>query len=78
MNEAETIKVNPRDYKSMIELMDKYGDSKFPFHGKNENGERVIVSVSKDNITVETFQDNDWIRKNTYWRDCTTEETYSR
>lgn len=71
-----SLKFDPSDWDGMIDLMDKYGDSEMPFDGKNQDGEAVLVSISKDNIAVRTYQNNGWIRINTYWRDGTTEETY--
>lgn len=72
------IDFNPHDLEGMVRLMDKYADSEFPFEGKNENGETVLISINKNNIAVETFQANEWVRINTYWRDGTTEETFER
>ena len=38
----------------------------------------VIIGIFKDCISVSTYQHNDWIRKNVYWRDKTTEELFER
>lgn len=55
-----------------------YGDSETMFPGKNEDGELVFISIYHDRIIQETYQANDWIRCNTYWRDGTREETYKK
>lgn len=66
------------DYNACVELMDKYGDSDMPYIGRNDFGETTMTSIGRDNIVMETFQDNGWIRKNVLWRDGTTEELYGR
>lgn len=76
--EGKTINFDPCDWKGMIALMARADEFKEPCFGNNAEGERVAISVNKDNITVETFQNNGWVRQNTYWNDCTTEETFSR
>lgn len=70
--------VDLNDYRGCIALMDKYGDSESAFFGNNEEGEDVIISINEDNITLQTLQDNGWIRTNVLWRDGTTEELYDR
>lgn len=75
---SKTIKFNPSDLKGMCRLMDQHGDSKTMFPGVNEVGERVQISIFPDKIVVATFQDNDWIRKNTYYRDGSRDETFER
>ena len=52
--------------KGRCTLMEKYGDSKFPFYGSNEIGESVLVSISRYGITTHTFQENGWVRVNFY------------
>ena len=73
-----TIVFDPHDLKGMCKLMDKYGNSNTMFPGKNEAGERTHISIFPDKIVVSTFQDNDWIRKNTYYRDGSSDETFER
>lgn len=58
--------IDPTDEKNLLNIMNQFGDSEMPFDGKNDNGEDVQVSVSKNSITVRTFQKNGWIRLNTY------------
>ena len=74
----EPIVVDFHDLESCRKLREKYGDSKLPFLGENENGEMVIISISKDNISTQTFQDNGWVRINTLWEDSMYEELYDR
>ena len=76
--DGKEIIIDPYDYKGMINLMDRADEFDVPWAGKNENGEHIQISVNKDNITVETFQNNGWTRENIYWRDATTEELYHR
>lgn len=72
------INFDPHDLKGMKLLMEKYGESKTMFPGTNENGERVHISIFPDKIVVATFQANDWIRKNTYYQDGSSDETFER
>jgi hypothetical protein len=75
----QTLEINPADLNSMIELMDTYGDSiMYVLCGKNENGETVFTSIYKDKIITTTLQSNGWERENTYYRDGTSEEIYSK
>lgn len=70
------IKFDPADYDGMLKIMEQYGDSEFPFFGKNEFGEEVEISVFKDKIVTVTFQENGWSRKNIYYNDFTCEEIF--
>lgn len=65
------------DHDNRVALMKEYAD-KFPtaLLGHNEDGEVVSTSINHDNIVVETFQKNGWIRTNVYWEDGTIEELY--
>jgi len=47
-------------------LMERYGGSRFPYSGVNEDGEQVLVSISTDSIVINTFQSNGWVRVNYY------------
>ena len=40
-------------------LMERYGSSRFPYSGVNEDGEQVLVSISTDSIVINTFQGTD-------------------
>ena len=60
----------------LCKLMDNYGDSNFPFIGKNENEEDISISIFHDKIVLVTYQNNKLIRKNIYHRDGTVEETF--
>lgn len=45
-------------------LMEEYGDSKYPFYGKNEDGEDTEIHISKEEIIYKTMQSNGWVRVN--------------
>lgn len=60
------INFNPSDPYQLCKLMSEFGDSKFPFSAVNEDGEDVVLHISKDNIVCITYQSNDWIRINCY------------
>ena len=47
-------------------LMERYGGSRFPYSGVNEDGEQVLVSINPDSIIINTFQTNGWVRVNYY------------
>lgn len=66
------------NYDKSVKQMHELGDSKFPFEGENSDGERTLVSVFKDKITMITFQHNDWIRTNTLYEDGVMEEMFER
>ena len=48
------------------QLMERYGGSRFPYSGVNEDGEQVLVSINPDSIIINTFQTNGWVRVNYY------------
>lgn len=75
---GKEIIIDPDDYNGMITLMDRADEFDVPWSGKNENGEHIQISINKDNITVETFQNNDWTRENIYWRDGFKEELFKK
>ena len=76
--EGTSLSFDPHDIKGNLELMDRANEFKMPFFGSNEDGERVIISVNTENITVETFQDNGWTRENIYHRSLDNEELFHR
>ena len=76
--DGKQIVIDPTDVWGMIKLMDRADEFNVPWAGKNENGEHIQVSVNKDNITVETFQHNNWTRENIYYRDGSAEELFHR
>lgn len=45
-------------------LMKEYGSSRFPFYGKNDEGEDIEIHISKDSIIYKTYQNNRWLRVN--------------
>lgn len=67
---------DPGNEAGLRALMDELGDSKTMFPGTNELGERIFISIAHDNIVVVTLQQNGWIRRNTYWRDGSREESF--
>lgn len=69
-------KLDPTDAEGMCRIMDEFCDEPGPFSGTDEEGNPVLISVNKDNITVQTFQKNDWIRTNVYNRYGENEEFY--
>lgn len=45
-------------------LMEKYGNSEYPYHGKNEDGQDVEIHIGKTSVIYKTFQSNGWVRVN--------------
>ncbi len=76
--EKNRIEFDPHDWKGMHDLMDRHKEFTSQYFGENEEGERVSISVNKDNITVVTFQSNGWTRENIYHRDYDVEELYHK
>lgn len=72
----EKIEFNPCDLGSMLKLMDKYGDSADMMLGEDESGDFITVSICRDLIIVETYQERDWIKRSTYHRDGTVKHTF--
>lgn len=72
------IKIDLADYKASVDLMDNFGDSKYPFSGTNSDGERTLTSISRDNITMMTMQHNGWCRTNILNRDGTCKELFEK
>lgn len=60
----ENIVFDSTNPKFLCELMEKYGDSEYPFCGKNDNGEDTEIHISKMDIIYKTYQNNGWIRVN--------------
>lgn len=72
------ISTNFIDSVYLKQFIEAYKDRRLPMTGVNESGENVIVSVSSDNVSVRTLQNNGWARLNVYWLDGTVEESYER
>lgn len=72
------IRFDPTNLAGMRRLMNEHGANNTAYPGKNESGERVLISISLDKIVVSAFQTNGWIRKNTYYRDGSCDETFER
>ena len=77
---GKTLQIDPNDFKGMEALMERANEPQFemPWSGINDEGEHTLTSVNNDNITVQTFQNNGWMRENIYWKDGTFEELFSR
>lgn len=49
------------------QIIQEYGDSPNMFFGENADGEKVIMSVSREKgIVLATYQKNGWLRINYY------------
>lgn len=76
-SDGKQINIDPHDWKGMKELTKKHEEFPYACFGVNEDGEQVLISVNKDNITTETFQSNGWVRENIYHvNDYTVEELF--
>lgn len=75
---AKGIEFHPSDWKYMLNLMKRHKEFPTALFGKNEDGETILVSINEHNITIETYQSNEWIRENVYWDDFTVEELYHK
>lgn len=58
-------------------LFEKYGYCS-ALVGIDEDGSPVIVSIDENEATIQTLQNNGWIRVNIYYKDGTVEELYKR
>lgn len=77
--DGKAINFDPSDWKGIAELCKRHAEFDAPWSGRNGDGEHISISINKDNITVQTFQSNDWVRENVYYpEDYTSEETFSR
>ena len=68
--------LDPRDEKTLIAIMDEYGDSTDAFHGIDDDGKLVLVSVFRDRIIVHSLQDDGQMQEKIFHRDGTSEELY--
>ena len=75
--DGTTLNFDPSDWKGMFKLMERADEFTEPAIGKNLHQEKVMISVNHDNITVETFQWNGWVRQTVYWDDGTVEELFN-
>lgn len=50
-------------------LMDKYGEMRNMYIGRNENDELVHISIAPKSVITRTYQHNGWIRVNFYDED---------
>ena len=72
----EKLKIDTSNLSEMRDLMKRHKEFDWPLEFINEDDERVLVSISEENITTRTYQKNKWIRINTYWDDGIVEEQY--
>ena len=70
----ENVHIDSEDIAGLVKLMDEHAGECGV--GVNADGEKTYVIVKKDTIEVTTYQKNKWVRRGTYHRDGTTEETY--
>ena len=61
------LEVDFSDRNQRNDIMKQYGGYSYPFFGENQLGERVLISVSFDNIVITTYQKNGWVRMNYYY-----------
>jgi len=71
--DGKTINFDSTDLKGIVALMDRADEFSSAVFGKNQDGETVMISVNKDNVTYEVFQDNGWASENIYYRDGSAE-----
>lgn len=74
----DTMGIDFNDSVQLIGMMDHYEDYPKPMSAENQDGETQLIYVAKNKVTAQTFQDNGWVRTNTYHRNMAVEETYSR
>ena len=74
----EKLVIDYSDMKQMVDLMNRHEEFGTMLMGENSEGELVCTSINKDNVVVETYQSNGWIRKNVIHRDGAIEELYSK
>lgn len=65
------------DFNGMVSLMEQYGGKGYVAEGLTQDGEHMLIGIYDDHIVTDTFQTNKWVRTNYYWKDGTTEETFS-
>lgn len=74
----DRLDIDPKDFEGLLSLMDRAAEFDLPFQGVDDQGNTVLLSINTNNVTTETFQDNDYCRETVYWRDGTVEELYHR
>ena len=60
---------NPNDERAMFCLMRTTGRFNKTYPGENNDGEKIKIHISENNIIVDTYQENGWIRRNVYTKD---------
>lgn len=70
------IQFDSSDFDGMVKLMNNHELYDGIVMCINQNGESMLLSISKDRIDARVFQNNHWIRHMIYHRDGTVEEMY--
>lgn len=73
----DTILIDPYDLDGLRKIMDEHCHLETMVFGENELGELTAASIFKDQIVVETYQSNGWLRKNIYYRDGSRDEMFN-
>lgn len=58
-----TLQIDFGDPNSIVDAMKKFGDSRSPYSGSNDEGETILVHIGPTDLILETFQSNGWVRK---------------
>ena len=70
--------LDPRDEKTLIAVMNEYGDSMDAFHGIDDDGKHVLVSVFRDRIIVYSLQDDGQMQEKIFHRDGSREVLFEK
>lgn len=73
-----TLKIDFSDFSQLLSLMERHEEFPYMIVAKTRENEDMWISINKDRITARTFQKNDYERINTYYKDGTTTETFSK
>ena len=68
-------------YHDYLDLTEEFKREDFPVVGLNENGERVVIDRydgDESYFKVTTYQNNNWIRINYFYKDGSVDEIYER
>lgn len=68
------ITIDSDDIAGLAKLMDEHAGECGT--GVNDEGEKTFILVKANTVEVTTYQKNKWVRRRTYHRDGTTEETF--
>lgn len=68
-------------YHDYLDLTEEFKCEDFPVAGLNDSGERVVIDRydgDESYFKVTTYQNNDWIRINYFYKDGSVDEIYER